>query len=113
MATLLGSSRPDQEDAHAHALWLAAWTAIHEAGETVRSKVRPKLERQTLAELDAVAAELVARAEWDNATTKTVQKRIARDFLEDQLGFTNSALTEQLVEAARRRPPASPVQPGI
>jgi hypothetical protein len=113
MAIHLNSSRSVEEDVHASALRLAAWSALNEAGATVRSKIRPQLERQTLAELDTVAAELVARAEWDNATTKTVQKRIARDFLESRIGFTNSALTERVVEAARRKPPTSPAQQEI
>lgn len=113
MAIHLNSSRSVEEDVHASALRLAAWSALNEAGATVRSKIRPQLERQTLAELDTVAAELVARAEWDNATTKTVQKRIARDFLENRIGFTNSALTERVVEAARRKPPTSPAQQEI
>jgi hypothetical protein len=109
MANLLSSSRSVEEDVQVRALRLAAWGAIEDARTAVRSKVRPQRERQTLADLDTVAAQLVARAEWDESATKTVQKRVARDFLEDRLGFTNAALTERVVEAARRKPPAPPV----
>jgi|GEM_PF-4047895 len=102
MANVLDPSSRRDENVRVRVLHGVAWNAINEAGEAVRSTVRPELERQTISELDAVAHELSALPEWGAATTKTVQARIARDFLEDRIGFTNSALTEQIVEAARR-----------
>jgi hypothetical protein len=104
MASLLDSPRGRDDDAQGRALRWAAWGAVREATETVRSKVRPQREKQALAELDGIAAALLTVPAWRDATTKPQQTGIAREYLEDRLGFKPAApLTERVVDAARRK----------
>ncbi len=104
MASHLDSPRHVEDDARRRALRLAAWAAVREASEAVRSRVRPEREKEALSDLDALVAVLIAVPTWASATTKTQQRGIVRDFLKDRFGFTTSAsLTESVVEAARRQ----------
>lgn len=104
MASLLDSQRHRDDDAQSRALRFAAWAAIRDASEAVRSKVRPERERQALSELDDIVAALHASSLWRDATTKQQQTGIAREYLEGRLEFKPAApLTERVVEAARRR----------
>src|ERR1700677_1681604 len=91
MAQHLNSSGRIDEDARSHALRLAAGSAIREAGDAVRSKVRPAREAEVISELDTIGAALIDVPAWDSATTKTQQRGIARDFLKARLGFTTTA----------------------
>jgi hypothetical protein len=114
MAPHLDSPRHIDDDAQDRALRWAAWGAVREATETVRSKVRPQRETQALSDLDAIITDLHTTSLWRDATTKQQQTGITREYLEDRLGFKPAAsLTERVVEAARRKPSASSAQLGI